>query len=99
MEPIILPLAPAGYRPQSIDCSIESDLLQFELLRHWSPTKRLLQAASLMRSARQLSLNTHHQRFPQLSTTELAQRLAQAWLQEYYPCGYVPRGFDREQSI
>jgi hypothetical protein len=92
MQPIILPIAPVGYRTQSIDCSIESDLLQFELLRRWSPTQRLMQAASLMRSARQLSLNAHHQRFPQLSCSELGQRLAQAWLQEYCPSEYTPTG-------
>jgi hypothetical protein len=92
MQPIILPIAPVGYRTQSIDCSIESDLLQFELLRRWSPTRRLMQAASLMRSARQLSLNAHRQRFPQLSCSELGQRLAQAWLQEYCPLEYIPTG-------
>ena len=92
MKPIILPIAPPGYRPQSTDCSIESDLLQFELLRRWSPTRRLMQAASLMRSARQLSLNAHRQRFPQLSTAQLGQRLAQAWLQEYCPLAYIPTG-------
>jgi hypothetical protein len=46
MKPIVLPIAPPGYRPQSADCSIEADLLQFELLRRWSPTKRLIQATS-----------------------------------------------------
>jgi hypothetical protein len=92
MKPIILPIAPIGYCSQSTDCSIESDLLQFELLRRWSPTQRLRQAASLMRSARQLSLNAHRQRFPQLSTTELARKLAQAWLQEYCPLAYIPTG-------
>ena len=92
MQPIILPIAPPGYRTQSVDCSIESDLLQFELLRRWSPTQRLMQAASLMRSARQLSLNAHRQRFPQLSTLELGQRLAQAWLQENCPLEYTPTG-------
>jgi hypothetical protein len=92
MQPIILPLAPPGYRAQSVDCSIESDLLQFELLRRWTPTKRLMQAASLMRSARQLSLNVHRQRFPVLSNLELAQKLAQAWLQEYCPSEYILTG-------
>jgi hypothetical protein len=92
MERIILPIAPTGYRPQSTDCSIESDLLQFELLRRWSPTQRLMQAASLMRSARQLSLNAHRQRFPQLSTAQLGQKLARAWLQEYCPLEYIPTG-------
>ena len=92
MEPIILPVAPVGYRAQSLDCSIESDLLQFELLRRWSPTQRLLQAGSLMRSARQLSLNAHRQRFPQLSTLELGQKLARTWLQEYCPAAYIPTG-------
>lgn len=56
MEPIILPTAPIGYRAQSADCSIESDLLQFELLRRWTPTQRLIQSGSLMRSARQYKL-------------------------------------------
>lgn len=92
MEPIILPIAPVGYRPQSTDCSIESDLLQFELLRRWSPTQRLLQAGSLLRSARQLSLNAHRQRFPQLSTAQLGQKLARTWLQEYCPAAYIPTG-------
>jgi hypothetical protein len=92
MKPIILPIAPAGYRTQSTDCSIESDILQFKLLRQWTPTRRLIQAASLMRSARQLSLNAHRQRFPQLSRSELGQRLAQAWLQEYCPSKYIPTG-------
>ena len=92
MQPIILPVAPIGYRTQSTDCSIESDLLQFELLRRWSPTQRLMQAASLMRSARQLSINAHHQRFPQLAEPELGQRLAKAWLQEYCPLEYIPTG-------
>jgi hypothetical protein len=92
MQPIILPVAPLGYRTQSTDCSIESDLLQFELLRRWSPTQRLMQAASLMRSARQLSLNAHRQRFSQLSTLELGKRLAKAWLQEYCPSKYIPTG-------
>jgi hypothetical protein len=92
MEPIILPIAPNGYRSQSSDCSIEADLLQFELLRQWSPAQRLMQAASLMRSARQLSLNAHRQRFPQLSTPALGQKLAQTWLQEYCPPAYIPTG-------
>ncbi len=92
MKPIALRTPPPGYRTQSADCSIESDILQFELLRRWSPTQRLMQAASLMRSARQLSLNAHRQRFPQLSTLELGQRLAKAWLQEYCPLEYIPTG-------
>jgi hypothetical protein len=90
MERITLPIAPIGYCPQSTDCSIESDLLQFELLRRWSPTQRLMQAASLMRSARQLSLNAHRQRFPQLSISQLGRKLARAWLQEYCPLEYIP---------
>jgi hypothetical protein len=45
-----------------------------------------------MRSARQLSLNAHRQRFPQLTTAELGQKLAQIWLQEYCPAAYIPTG-------
>lgn len=92
VEPIILPVAPSGYRPQSSDCSIESDLLLFTLLRRRTPAQRLMQASSLMRSARQLSLNAHRQRFPHLSTKELGHKLAHAWLQEYLPSDYIPAG-------
>ena len=48
--------APAEYRPQAIDISIEADLLDFYLLRQRSVTERIAIAAHLINGARQVSL-------------------------------------------
>lgn len=84
--------AKAGYRPQSEDTSVETDLLMFHLLRQRTTACRLRMAASLTRSARQLSLDCLHQQFRHLTKVQFAQKIAQAWLQEYYPPHYVPTG-------
>jgi hypothetical protein len=87
-------VAPAGYRSQAADTSIEADLLQFHLLRQYSPQQRLTLAASLMRSARQFSINCFRRRFQDLTPTQFARKLAEAWLQEYCPPHYIPTGCD-----
>lgn len=81
-----------GYRPQSEDTSIETDLLTFYLLRQRTPDDRLRMAASLTRSARKLSLSSLRQQFGHLSPTQFAQKIALAWLQEYCPPNYIPTG-------
>jgi hypothetical protein len=48
--------AKPGYRPQAEDTSIESDLVQFYLLRQRTPAQRLAMAAKLTRGAKSLSL-------------------------------------------
>jgi hypothetical protein len=81
-----------GYRPQAEDTSLETDLLGFYLLRQRTPTERLGMAASLMQSARKLSLHCLSQRFAHLSPPAFARKLAEAWLQEDCPPNYVPTG-------
>lgn len=81
-----------GYRPQSEDTSVENDLLMFYLLRQRTTGERLGMAASLTRSARQLSLDCLRQQFRHLDGGQFAQKIAQAWLQEYCSPHYVPTG-------
>lgn len=81
-----------GYRPQSEDTSVETDLLTFHLIRNRTPSERLKMAASLTRSARKLSLCSLRQQFLHLSQTKFAQKVALAWLQEYCPPNYIPSG-------
>ena len=84
--------APSGYRPQAEDTGAEADLLCFYLLRQKTVTERLEIGAQLMRSAHQFSINCFQQRFAHLSPRQLARKLAEAWLQEHCPSGYIPGG-------
>lgn len=84
--------ASASYRPQSDDCSIEADLLEFWLLRQRSPAERLSMGLAMMREARQLSLEAQRQRRPNMSADTFARHIARCWLQDDYPDGFVPRG-------
>ena len=86
--------APPGYRAQSEDCSVAADLLDFWLLRQRSPTERLEMGAAMMRGARQMSLEAQQQQHPDLSSEAFAQHIARCWLQEDYPIGYVPSGYE-----
>jgi hypothetical protein len=49
-------------------------------------------AASLMRNARQFSINCFRRRFSYLTPQQFARKLAEAWLQEYCPPHYIPTG-------
>ena len=84
--------APPGYRPQADDTSLETDLLEFYLLRQRTPTERLAMAASLMRGARRFSLTCLGQQFAELSAQAFARKMAEAWLQEDCPPHYIPTG-------
>lgn len=84
--------APAGYRAQAIDISIEADLLDFYLLRQRSVTERIAIAAHLMDGAKELSLYSLSRQFVGLSPEQFARKLAEAWLQEDCPPDYVPQG-------
>ena len=81
---------PPGYRSQSQDCRPEIDWLQFQKIRQYTPKQRLEIAAISIRNARQFSLNSIQQNFPQLQGEQLAIKVAQTWLQEYYPPNYIP---------
>jgi hypothetical protein len=84
--------APPGYRTQAEDTSLEADLLDFYLLRQRTATERVRMAASLMQSARKLSLHCLSRQFAHLSTPAFARKLAEVWLQEDCPPHYIPTG-------
>lgn len=63
---------PPGYRPQAEDTSPQTDLLTFYLLRQRTASDRLMMAASLTRSARQLSLDCLRQQFGHLDKRQFA---------------------------
>lgn len=85
-------LVKPGYRPQSEDTTAEVDIFGFSLLRQRTHKQRLEMGATLNRNARQFSINCFRKRFSDLTASELAQKLAKAWLQEHYPIDYVPAG-------
>ncbi|WP_155523797.1 hypothetical protein [Nodosilinea nodulosa] len=84
--------APPGYRPQADDTGSETDLLCFHLLSQRTPTERVTMAATMMQSARKLSLHCLSRQFAHLSPQAFARKLAEAWLQEDCPPDYIPTG-------
>ena len=84
--------APPGYRPQADDTGTETDLLCFYLLNQRTATERVGMAASMIQSARRLSLHCLSRQFAHLSPQAFARKLAEAWLQEDCPPNYIPTG-------
>lgn len=84
--------AKPGYKPQAEDTSIETDLLQFYLLRQRSNSDRLQMAGNWTRGAKRLSLMGLHQQFAQLDRDSFARKVAIAWLQEQCPPNFTPQG-------
>ncbi len=82
--------APLGYCSQSIDTSINADLVRFHLYRQRTTVERLMLGAKYKQSARQLSLACLRQSFPELTATAFAQKIAHAWLQAKCPADYIP---------
>lgn len=92
-------IAPAGYRPQAADISVEADLLDFYLLRQRSITERVEIAAGLMTHAKELSLHFLGHQFSHLNPQQFSRKLAEAWLQNDYPTHYVPRDIPRGSDM
>jgi hypothetical protein len=63
---------PSGYRPQSIDTNISTDLVRFHLYRQRTTIERLILGAKYKQSARQLSLECLGQSFPELTPEALS---------------------------
>jgi hypothetical protein len=87
-----LPTVKLGYRPQASDTSIETDVFEFALLRQRADSDRLQMSAKLTQGARQLCLYGLRQTHPSLSSTALAQAIAQAFLGEDCPPQFIPTG-------
>jgi hypothetical protein len=90
--PTQLPIdpAPVGYCPQSIDTTINADLVRFHLYRQRTTVERLILGAKYKQSARKLSIECLYQSFPELTAEAFAQKIANAWLQEKCPIDYTP---------
>ncbi|AFY72135.1 hypothetical protein Pse7367_3918 (plasmid) [Thalassoporum mexicanum PCC 7367] len=83
---------PANYRPQATDTSPITDQFEFALLRQRTNSDRLKMSAGLTQSIRQLCLAGWQQNQPHWSKAQLAQKLAQAFLGDDVPGGFVPQG-------
>lgn len=81
-----------GYRPQASDTSIATDVFEFALLQQRSNSDRLQMSAALTQGARQLCVCGLHQTHPFLSDIAVAQAIAQAFLGDDYPDGFIPTG-------
>jgi hypothetical protein len=81
-----------GYRPQSSDTSIETDIFEFNLLRQRSNSDRLEMSATLTKGARQLCICGLRQTHPSLSETAVAQAIARAFLGNDCPPEFIPTG-------
>jgi hypothetical protein len=86
-----LPSAPqSGYCPQSIDTSIEADLMRFSLYRQRTTAERLLLGHKFRQNARQMSFHCLRQTFPDLTEQDLAWKVVRAWLPEKWPAHCIP---------
>lgn len=81
-----------GYKPQAEDTTAAVDAFGFWLLRQRTTQQRLAMGVALNRNARQFSINCFRRRFSNLSQQELGKKIAKAWLQEYCPPDYFPKG-------
>ena len=85
--------APPGYRPQAEDTTVETDLLDFYLLRQRTGSERLCMAASLMQNARRLSLHCLQQQFSKpVAPRLLPAKLPKPGCKKIGPPNYIPTG-------
>lgn len=81
-----------GYRPQAEDTNIETDVFEFSLLRQRTSAERLQMAIAHSQMARRLSLAGLTRLHETLSAPAFAQKVAQVFLGEDCPAGFIPGG-------
>jgi hypothetical protein len=84
---IQLPLAKPGYRPQAEDTCVESDLLQFYLLRQKTASERWQAAAAMIRWARTVALRA----VKRASPDQMALRFSQTIFKEHWTPNLIPQ--------
>jgi hypothetical protein len=92
IQQLNLPTVKSGYRSQASDTSIETDVFEFALLRQRTNSDRLQMSAILTKGARQLCLCGLRQTHPFLTGSAVAQAIAQAFLGDNCPQGFIPTG-------
>jgi hypothetical protein len=91
MNTLISPKSmPFGYCSQSVDTSIDADVMRFDLYRQRSTTQRLLLGHKFRQNARQMSLSCLRQTFAELTEQDLALKVVNAWLPEKWPAHCIP---------
>lgn len=84
---IQLPIAKPGYRPQAEDTCLESDMLQFYLLRQKTIAERWQAAAAMIRWARTVALRATERASPD----QLAARFSQTIFKEHWTANLIPK--------
>jgi len=86
LHSIILPIAKPGYRPQAEDTCVETDMLQFYLLRQKTVAERWQAAAAMIRWARTVALRA----IERVSPDQVATRFSQTIFKEHWTPNLIP---------
>ncbi|MEM8613312.1 MAG: hypothetical protein AAGF93_14930 [Cyanobacteria bacterium P01_H01_bin.105] len=80
------------YRPQAEDTTIAADRHLFGLLAQRSNEQRMAMTVKFTQGALAMSMGGLKHRFGYLDQAAFAQKVAQAWLGDYWPAGFKPKG-------
>jgi hypothetical protein len=73
MPPIPTVIVKSGYKPQSIDTSIEADVLMFQLLRQLTPQQKVQRTCAFARSVRKMAILGIERQYPNATKTKVRQ--------------------------
>lgn len=73
MPPIPTVTVKSGYKPQSIDTSIEADVLMFQLLRQLTPQQKVQRTCAFNRAVRKLAILGIESQYPNLTKAKVRQ--------------------------
>jgi hypothetical protein len=73
VPPIPTVTVKSGYKPQSIDTSIEADVLMFQLLRQLTPQQKVQRTCAFNRAVRKLAILGIESQYPNLTKAKVRQ--------------------------
>ena len=73
MPPILTVTVKSGYKPQSIDTSVEADVLMFQLLQQLTPQQKVQRTCALNLAVRKLAILGIESQYPNLTKAKLRQ--------------------------
>jgi hypothetical protein len=74
MPPIPTVTVKSGYKPQSIDTSIEADVLMFQLLRQLTPQQKVQRTCAFNQSVRRLAISGIESQYPNATEAKVRQQ-------------------------
>jgi hypothetical protein len=74
MPPIPTVTVKSGYKPQSIDTSIEADVLMFQLLRQLTPQQKVQRTCAFNQSVRRLAISGIKNQYPNATEAKIRQK-------------------------